>query len=179
MYAIISELDTHSTEVVRILWQKLRDLCGLEAIYDLPTPHLTWFVAEDLDIQSTAKIVSAIVAENCVFTTHSFGLGIFTGVRPVLYLPLVKTQVMIDIHNQVWDQVPAFANRPNRYYEPFYWMPHITLAVNDLSSINLACALDLLAFETIDISVSIDNMILVEQGSDPKNEALNRFRFCG
>lgn len=179
MYAIISELDVNSTESVRNLWLKLRRICGLKGIYDLPTPHLTWFVAEDLDIQSSAAIIDGLTANNCGFKTRSFGLGLFTGARPVLYLPMVKTQDMIDIHNQVWDQIPLFAKTTNRYYEPLYWMPHITLAVNDLSSENLACALDSLVFEILEMSVSVDNMIIVEQGADPKNEALHRFRFYG
>jgi len=179
MYAIISELDAVSADSVRLLWLKLRNKCGLKKIYDLPTPHLTWVVAEEINISSSASIIDELVANNCGFTTHSFGVGIFTGVRPVLYLPLVKTQAMIDIHNQVWNQVPTFTNQPNRYYSPLYWMPHITLAVNDLSSQSLACALDSLAFEELDMSVSIDNMIIVAQGADPKNEALHRFRFCG
>lgn len=179
MYAIISELDADATESVRLLWFKLRNLCGLKAIYDLPTPHLTWFAAEDLDVQSSTPIIDNLAERNCGFATQSFGLGVFTGVRPVLYLPLVKTQEMIDIHNQVWEEIPAFAKQTNRYYEPLYWMPHITLAVNDLSSENLTCALDTLAFETLDILVSVDNMIVVAQGADPTNEALHRFRFCG
>ncbi len=179
MYAIISELDAESTESVRYLWLELREICGLKAIYDLPTPHLSWFVAEDLDIRSSAAIIDGLAANNCGFTTRSFGLGIFTGARPVLYLPMVKTQAMIDIHNQVWDQIPIFANQPNRYYEPLFWIPHITLAVNDLSSENLACALDSLAFEILETAVTVDNMIIVEQGADPTNEALHRFRFCG
>ena len=179
MYAIISELDADSTDSVWNLWRKLRNSCGLEAIYDLPTPHLTWLVAEDLDIRLSAPIIETIAADNCGFTTRSFGLGIFTGLRPVLYLPLVKTQAMIDIHNQVWDQIPLMTSQPNRYYAPLFWMPHITLAVNDLSSENLVCAMDSLAFETLEMSISVDNMIIVAQGADPKNEALHRFRFCG
>jgi hypothetical protein len=50
MYAIISELDKDSSVVVKDLWARLRDACGLRAIYDLPTPHFTWFVAESLDL---------------------------------------------------------------------------------------------------------------------------------
>lgn len=179
MYAIISELDTKSTESVKVLWLKLKDVCNLKGIYDQPTPHLSWFVAEDLDIKSSVTAVNQLTGNNCGFTTQGFGIGFFTGVRPVLYLPLVKTQEMIDIHNQVWDQIPGFSKQPNPYYDPSNWMPHVTLAVNDLSIENLACALGSLVFDHIELSISIDNMIIVAYGADPNNEPLHRFRFCG
>jgi hypothetical protein len=50
MYAIISELDQSSSVVVKNLWARLRDACGLREIYNLPTPHFSWLVAEALDL---------------------------------------------------------------------------------------------------------------------------------
>ena len=179
MYAIISELDPKSTEAVSLIWRKLRDVCHLKAIYHQPTPHLSWFVAEDIDVKSSVTVIEKMAGNNCGFTTQAFGIGFFTGVRPVLYLPLVKTQEMIEIHKQVWDQIPEFSKQSNKYYDPSNWMPHVTLAVNDLSIENLACALGSLAFDHIELSISIDNMIIVAYGADPANEPLHRFRFCG
>lgn len=178
MFAIISELDSKSTESVKELWRKLRDKCSLKAIYDQPTPHLSWFVAEELDVRSSATTLNRLAGNICGFTTQAYGIGFFTGLRPVLYLPLVKTQDMIEIHNQVWDQIPGFSKQPKPYYDPSNWMPHVTLAVNDLSTENLACALGSLVFETIELAISIDNMIIVAYGADPTNEPLHRFRFC-
>jgi len=179
MYAIISELDADSAETVRCLWRRLRDACGLEAIYNLPTPHLTWLVAEDIDIPTAASIITNLAAQKRGLMTYVFGLGIFSGGRPVLYLPMVKTQAMLDLHNQVWDQVQSYAVHPNQYYAPDHWLPHITLAFNDLTKDNLACALESVAFETIEMSVKVDNLIIVAEETDPSSEALYRYRLSG
>jgi 2'-5' RNA ligase len=179
MYAIISELDADSAKTVRCLWRRLRDACGLEAIYNLPTPHLTWLVSEDLDIPATASIITHLAALKRVLTTYVFGLGIFSGQRPVLYLPIVKTQAMIDLHHLVWDGVQSYAVQPNQYYAPDHWLPHITLAVNDLSKDNLACALESVTFETIEMPVKVDNLIIVAEETDPSSEYLHRYRLSG
>lgn len=178
MFVLISELDQQSTERVQHLWQQLRIECGLKAIYELPTPHLTWFVAEELDILKSLSIIDRLTSETCGFETHCFGLGLFTGARPVLYLPLVKNQAMIDIHQKVWEQLTQCSDKLNKYYEPKFWLPHVTLAVNDVSVEKLYCAIKLLGQETLEIKISIENMIVVAQGADPSNEVMHQFRFC-
>lgn len=179
MYAIISQLDTKSSETVRNLWQRLREVCGLKGIYNLPTPHMTWFSAEELDIPTAASIIANIAGSYPELATFAFGLGIFAGGSPVLYLPMVKSQAMIDLHSQIWDQVPQHANHPNMYYEPTHWLPHITLAAYDLSRENVACAMESVVFESIEMTVAIDNLIIVTQDMDPSSEVLHRYYFRG
>lgn len=177
MYTVISELDAGSSVVVKNLWARLRDACGLRAIYDLPTPHFTWFVAKALDLSSAKVILAELAAHNLMLTTHVFGLGIFSGDRPVLYLPIVKSQAMIDLHHQIWDKLGPMADRVNGYYSPDYWLPHITLAINDLRRENLACALESVAFEPVELTISTHNLILVVQKGNPTNNVLYQYRF--
>lgn len=176
MYAIISELDADSSAYVRNLWYRFREACGLKGIYDLPTPHLTWFTAEDLDIPASASIIANLAVSTRKMITYVYGVGIFSGVRPVIYLPMVKSKGMIDLHHQIWDQVQGFADLPNWYYTPPHWLPHITLAVNDLSPENLVCALELVSFETIEMTVTVNNLLIVAQETDPASETLHRYR---
>jgi 2'-5' RNA ligase len=177
MYAIISELDPESAVTVKTLWGELRDACGLEAIYSLPTPHLTWFASEGLDVPAVKAILADVAAGRSGLTTYVFGLGIFSGERPVFYLPMVKSQEMIDLHNLLWEKVNPHARQPNIYYSPPYWLPHITLALNDVTRENLACALESVAFEPVEMVVSAENLIVVAQEDDPATMGLHQFRF--
>lgn len=179
MYAIISELDFKSSVVVKDLWARLREACGLMAIYELPTPHFTWFVAETLDVQAVKTIIADLSARSRELTTYVFGFGIFSGERPVFYLPLVKSQAMIDLHNEIWSQVISYTQRPTRYYSPNFWLPHITLAINDITKENLACAIESVAFEHVEMKVTADNLIVVAQEDDPSSLELKQFRFSG
>lgn len=178
MYAIISELDNDSSVVVKNLWARLRDACGLRAIYDLPTPHFSWLVAEALDLPSAKAIIADLATHHLMLTSHVFGLGIFSGDRPVLYLPIVKSQAMIDLHNQIWEKLTPLADRVNGYYSPAFWLPHITLAINDLRRENLACALESVAFEPVELTISAANLILVVQKGNPPNNVLYQYRLA-
>jgi len=179
MYAIISELDPQSSDIVKDLWGRLRQACGLMAIYELPTPHFTWFVAENLDVPAVEAVIADLSARTRELTTFVFGFGIFSGERPVFYLPLVKSQAMMDLHNEIWHQVMACSQHPSQYYSPKFWLPHITLAINDITRESLVCALESVAFEAVELQVCADNLIVVAQEDDPSSLALKQFRFNG
>jgi len=179
MYAIISEIDSKAGIIVKDLWGRLREACGLMAIYELPTPHLTWMVAEAFDVPVVEALIADITAITDEFTTYVFGFGIFSGERPVFYLPLVKSQAMFALHSQIWRQTLSYSHRPNQYYSPSHWLPHITLAINDITQESLACALESVAFEPVEIRITVDNLIVVAQDDDPSSMALKKYRFKG
>jgi 2'-5' RNA ligase len=151
----------------------------VKAIYTLPTPHFTWFTAEALDISKTSSILAKLAACSQRLSTYVFGLGIFSGKQPVLYVPIVKTQAMIDLHNEIWQQVQDHCDRPNDYYSPPHWLPHITLALRDLRPDNLACVLESVAFEPVEMTITAENFIIVAQEEEPVSEALHKYRFSG
>jgi 2'-5' RNA ligase len=177
MYAIISELDPESSSTVNGLWLELRRACGLTAIYEVATPHFTWLVAEELKIQKAAPILSQISDQASEMTLHTFGLGIFSGEKPVLYLPLVKSREMIALHEMIWDQIQPYSKEAKLYYSPKLWVPHITLALNDVTRDTLACAVNAIAFEPIELFVKVDNVALAEHEEDQPGHILSQYRF--
>jgi 2'-5' RNA ligase len=70
------------------------------------------------------------------------------------------------------------ADRAIGYYSPAFWLPHITLAINDLRRENLACALESVAFEPVELTISADNLILVIQKGNPPNNVLYQHRLA-
>jgi 2'-5' RNA ligase len=176
MYAIISELDPEASLVVKDLWNKLREACNLMAIYELPTPHLTWLTAEELDVTAVERFLADLSNNTQPLTSFIFGFGIFSGDRPVFYMPLVKSQAMIDLHKEIWRQSTGLIKNENRYYSPNFWLPHITLAINDITKESLACALKAVAFETVEMQVIFNNLLVVSQQDLPANMANKRFQ---
>jgi len=177
MYAIISELDPGSSTTVSGLWLELRRSCGLTAIYDVPTPHFTWLAAESLNADKAAPILSQIADQASVMTLHTFGLGIFSGEKPVLYLPLVKIRNMISLHEMIWDQIQPYTKQSELYYSPKLWVPHITLALNDLTRESLACAVNAIAFESIELFVKVDNLAIAEHEEELPGQIKVQYRF--
>jgi len=177
MYAVISKLDPKSADTVSQIWRRLCKVCGLKEIYNLPTPHFTWFLAEDIDIDKTLPILEKIAMDADPFTLHTFGLGLFSGDNPVLYLPIVNTVEMIQLHQNLWNQIQSYGKDAKLYYSPKLWVPHITLSLKDLTKDNLACAVNTIAFEPIELFVEVENLALVAYENDRASETIKSFPF--
>ena len=61
-------------------------------------------------------------------------------------------------------------------YTPEQWVPHITLAYRDVSSANLDCVMQGLAFQDFNWEIQVDNLILVAQEQGHYIETI-RYRF--
>lgn len=177
MYAIISELDEQSSAKVIEFWKTLREACGLRGIYDIPTPHFTWFVAEQMDVEKTKPIISQIVKNVDPFEIRTFGLGVFSGKQPVLYLPMVKTRQVLNFHDEIWEKLRPHSTDSQLYYSPWLWVPHITLAIKDLTRENLSCAINAIAYEPIELINYVSNLILADYEDERPGQMLERFPF--
>jgi len=177
MYAIISELDKRSSAQVIEFWETLCEACGLRGIYDIPTPHFTWFAAENLDVEKAKPIISQIVENQEPFEIRTFGLGVFSGDHPVLYLPMVKTRQVLDFHDEIWEKLRPFSSDTQLYYSPWLWVPHITIALKDLTRDNLTCAINAIAFEPIELINQVTNLILADYEDERPGQMLERFPF--
>jgi len=179
MYAIISEIDKQSSEKVTQIWHKLCDACGLEAIYTIPIPHFTWLISEEMDLDQARSIFVSKIPQIPGISTYTFGLGIFSGENPVLFLPMVKTIEMIQLHQDIWDRLGPHCGNLNMYYSPSFWMPHITLALKDLNKDNLACAVNAFAFKQVELSVTMLSVCLAELEDKKIGKILQRIPVKG
>jgi len=163
MIAIASLLNMQANKQVKAMWDLLDANCGLTEMKQTPLPHFTWQSAEDYRLDIIESALPKIAARFKPFPVITAGIGIFTGQVPVLYLALVKTQTMIDIHRCLWDELAHLGSRVNEYYSPERWVPHITLAIRDIDSRNLACAIDGLMFHPFEIDIMVDNLAVIYQ----------------
>lgn len=177
MHAILSKLDPASSKTVYTLWQRLKEACGLRAIYETPVPHFSWFVAEQINFERTSPLLAQIVDQQSPMNLHTFGVGLFSGENPTLYLPIVKSREMIALHETLWDQIRPFSQDAKLYYSPRLWVPHITLALKDLTRENLACAVDAIGFEPIEFFVTVDNLAFAENEIEETGKILKDFPF--
>jgi 2'-5' RNA ligase len=163
MNGIASLLDGPATARVERLWQELEVRCGLVGVKLTPFPHFTWQVTEDYDLPQFEVALRALAGQLEPFSIHTSGLGLFTGENPIIYVSIVKDESLMRFHSLLWEKMAGIASHPAPYYSPAQWVPHITLAYNDLTSANLDCAIQLLAFQTFNWEIQIDNLILVAQ----------------
>lgn len=160
MFAIASLLDTASDQNTRDLWQFLMGQCGLFGIFTTPTPHISWQVADQYSDHTVAQLERFSKLVDPISVPVS-GLGIFAGEKPIVYLSLVKTPRLMEIHHLIWTILTGYGTNLNRYYSSEQWVPHITLAYRDTSPENMMCALEGLAFKPLETRIVIDNLALI------------------
>ena len=177
MHAIISELDQDTAVLVMRLWRKLNDACGLEGIFNYPNPHFTWLGAEEIEVEPTQGLFRTIAEQTYTFPVRITGPDVFRGDSPILYLSLFKSLSLLNLHKHLWDQIQPYIQEPNFYYAPEKWIPHVTLALHDLTNDNLDCAIESIRQESVKRVSWINNLALVEADDGQLGETLCRVEF--
>ncbi len=144
----------------------------------MPTPHMTWVVCQELNSEQAVHLLSDIQSQTNQISTNTSGLGLFSGLKPVLYLPVAKTMELQDFHRTIWDMLTPMAINCNVFYSPEEWIPHITIAINDLTKDKLACAINCLASDDLRIDIKLDNLSIAEFEEETAAEIISQIKFA-
>lgn len=161
MITIASLLNDSASKNTQTLWKCLEEQCDLTKILGAPIPHLSWLTMDDCDLEGVSSVLESVSKEVSPFNFYTAGLGLFTGSKPVLYLAAIKNQKMVEIHQSIWLRTERYCQSRNHYYAPDSWIPHITLAYEDLSGENIACAIRDLINRPLNFEFMIDNMAVL------------------
>jgi 2'-5' RNA ligase len=159
--AVASVLDPIQSSGNPAAWQTVEQI---RAELEIPTRgvlHISWHIAEQYDSSSVKQILEKTVAKYRPFEVISSGIGVFTGEKPVLYLPVVKTLRMTQLHNDLWDELDPIALGSSPLYSPRLWMPHITLVYEESDPELVYRAARQLMSDPLKMEWIIDNFALI------------------
>ena len=162
MSGVVSLLDPLHTRQVEDLWAELARDVGWRGVYGAPYPHFSYHVADAYDAPRLEPLLAAFARAAEPFDVNTSGLAIFTGPVPVLYLPVVRTAALTELHARLWPALEPLAAGSVSYYAPSAWLPHITLGFGDVTALSLAEAVRRLGESPFDWKIRIDNVALME-----------------
>lgn len=172
--AVISVFESEHHRQVEDLWAELNEKLGIRGVFVTPIPHFTYQVAEEYDVERLGEALKRLAANQRVFRVQTSGLGIFTGERPVVHIPIVRSAELTQFHTTVWNEISKAAKNISDYYVPARWIPHITLAQGNLTSSNLPQLARLLSNRSFSWDIGVDNLSFIhDTGVDQKL----KFRF--
>lgn len=177
MHGLVSLLDKTHYALVKEIWQELETDCGLTGIQVTPLPHFSWQIAEDYDWGALELALGEIAAGCQPFSVRTAGLALFTGEIPVVYIPVVRTRELSELHELIWQRLAALSTEPSPYYAPARWMPHISLAYGDVEPSKLSCLMDTLAHRTFNWEIEIDNLTLIYEPVGTVGQIRYKFEF--
>lgn len=166
MDGIVTLLNDAYYQEVERLWDELEQAFGLKDIAPTPIPHFSYQIAEKMDIAGVEPVLRQIARETLPFKVVTTGLGIFTGAGPVLYVPLVRIPPLNQLHHRVWDAAYPYGTTVTDYYNPFRWVPHITLADDNIDNQILPDLIRLLSARNFMWELTVDNLAIIHNAED-------------
>ena len=131
MLAITSLLASPAADHINALIKSLETEFGLADVQATPEPHLTYQIVEPASLDTLKTALRDIAATTPSFVAHTTGLGMFPGGRPVIYIPVLRTDALNELHHQVFAIAGPLCSRTDKFSAPDLWLPHVSLALHD------------------------------------------------
>lgn len=179
MHGIVSLLDEKHYKLVEGLWDDLEDGFKLRGIRVTPFPHFSWSVANDFNYPELESTLQRIASSVRPFKVTTTGIGLFTGEKPVIYLPVVKTVELMRYHGLIWELTAPASHGRSPLYCPERWVPHISLAYDDVTKQNIGPLMERLAFQSFNWEVNVDNIALIYEPTGTVGTLKNHYSFAG
>jgi 2'-5' RNA ligase len=181
MDGLVTLLPEPYYQQVETIWDELEEAFQLSGIRVTPYPHFSWQIAESYDHRRLEQEVRQFASEVQQFTVRTSGIGIFSGPQPVIYIPVVKNQTLIEFHARLWALATptAIGDSPSSYYHPDHWMPHISLAYTDVNVDNIAGVMTHLAFQSYNWEMEIDHLAFISEPTGTIGQLKFKYEFSG
>jgi 2'-5' RNA ligase len=160
MQGIVSVLDDPHREMVENIWGELKAVFGLQGVAGSTRPHFTYHVAEQYDAARIDGALAGLARASQPFAIETHGLGVFHGDETVLYLHVSPSPALTAMHRTVWPAATPLATAANPLYRADTWIPHITLAIGDVTEDMLPVAMRFLSRRDYNWTVPVTNICL-------------------
>ncbi|HEY9639351.1 MAG TPA: 2'-5' RNA ligase family protein [Coleofasciculaceae cyanobacterium] len=158
MDGVVSLLDTQHCQVLDRLREELASHFD---IHIAECPHISYQVAEQYDLVALRSAVGQLVHRRTSFQVVTAGLGCFTGAQPIVYIPVVRSSALTELHQLVWQTVDPLSSGASPYYHPDCWIPHITLTYEHLTPAQLADLAHCLGDRCFNWTITLNNLSLL------------------
>lgn len=147
---------------VRGAWGCLEERLGLWGAQRSLFPHITLLGCEGVEGPRLQAILEDFSQSTAPFVLRTAGLGLFLKPKPILHAPVIRTPHFSDLHRRLWTSATALGGQLFDLYSPERWLPHLTLAMGDLTHSNLLEAIGILAELEAELTIEATNLTIFE-----------------
>jgi 2'-5' RNA ligase len=166
MLAITSLLSQPNTARINGIIKSLEEKFGIDDVQATLDPHLTYQLAGVRKLSALKKVLADVAASTEPFPAFTTGLGVFPGERPVIYIPVLRSNALNALHERILTATAPLCLVTDKFSAPDCWLPHISLALHDTTPDLLGPVLRHLNEETYNLEISIDNLAILRQEGD-------------
>ncbi len=163
MLAITSLLNTQNADRINRLIQSLETEFGLDDVQATPDPHITYQLAGVRKRSALRQVLHEVARRTKPFMAHTTGLGIFPGPNPVIYIPVLRSDALNQLHYRIHQATAPLCLRTDKFSGPDCWLPHISLALHDTTPELLGPVMQYLNCQTFDLKLAITNLAILRE----------------
>ena len=149
--------------------EKIYEMCrsfkrkGINSLLDASDskPHITLGIFNNFDMDKVEERIVQFSKSLSPFRLILGSIGTFPGKEGVLFLAPTVTNELLSIHDKFNNLFTEYQNEMWKYYQPGYWVPHCTLAIN-LSRKELQTAMDCILDSYTPKCITINELGVVE-----------------
>jgi len=157
---IVSVLEGKYYNCIRELWIELEERFGLNKVCVFPHPHITF------QMGIPKKEPEKIVLFNETFKNEKPFLIKVNKVQKfgtrVIYLKVEKTKRLTRLNKKINNFMNQISAQVLDLYEPCNWIPHITLAMDDIPEDKFNSVFSFLKSQKIRFNLKAQNLVLVK-----------------
>lgn len=162
---VISLLDPAATARVENLCEGMSERFGAGRGFPGGIPHITFHLsARDIEPGAIA-VVERVASATAPFTLYSSGLGTFAGPGgPILYIGVARAPAATLLADTLAQEL-ARAGYPGTdpYYAPDRWMPHVTIAQQNLQGVDLGALLAWLVVQPLSFELPLTTLSVAKE----------------
>ncbi|GAB2792650.1 2'-5' RNA ligase [Hymenobacter luteus] len=163
MLAITSLLNPQNAERINRLIKSLEAEFGLDDVQATPDPHITYQLAGVRKLSVLKQALREVARHTQPFAAFTTGLGVFPGPNPVIYIPVLRSDALNQLHHRVLQATAPLCLRTDKFSGPDCWLPHISLALHDTTPELLGPVMQYLNQHTFNLKLSITNLAILRQ----------------
>ncbi len=175
MNGIVTKLPEFIKYEVESIWNLFKVKLNMERIMSTSFAHITWVIANCCDEERVNEVLEKFGRTKTPFVVKTNGIGIFTGKRPAMYIQIKPDIEMLNFQNELFGLFSPYAYRMKKNYRKEVWIPHISLATEDLSTENITAAVKWILHKSLKYDIRIDSFSLVRKEKNKDMEVVNRY----
>jgi len=170
---IVSILEDSLYKDVKSLWKVLEQKYGSVGVQTFSHPHISFQGGKTDSLGQLTRDFQDVVANIGPFVIEVSGFGHFD--EEVIYLKVDKTDSLIDISKRINHFVKDHCRDLFEHYMPENWIPHITLAMDDLTEEAFEKAWAELKNSEIEFKQEVHNICAVKWYPDGKIRMVEKY----
>lgn len=174
MKALVTLLPEPYYKNILSLWKEMEERFGFTSVFDTPQPHITWQYGDDYK-DGYLKILEDISLCNWLIEVQTDIVTWFAAEQPIIYLRVVKTPEIVDLHRVLWERLFPLCVNPAMLYAPGSWQPHVTLAMEERSWLKLPEVYRFLKTKDLRWSFRLDNLTVLIAKEEKASQVEKKF----